>query len=317
MMKKFFHKLHHVPSILLGIPLFIICLTGTILLFEGDVARLQHPGLYHIQVDKSAEPLTLEVLLQKASEQMDAKQVISAVTIDDDTTPYLLSIKKSRSKWAINQYTGEVIGEITRNKFFAAVFYMHRFLMDKPTKKGEVTIGKQIVGYSTICMILILLSGLVIWMPKNIKGLKNRLSISLTKGSKRFWYDTHVAGGFYTTILLLLICLTGLYWSFSWYREPLLELVTSPQREAMVKEAQQLAYTQTAIPGFENVQVIDKNIKLPKSAHSMIYAIHTGAWGGAFSKWLYVVVMLFATSFPITGYWLWWKKKKAKKKRRV
>ncbi len=315
-MRKIFHKLHHVPSILLGIPLFIICLTGTILLFEKDVARLQNPELYHIEVADQSQPLSLEVLMEKATKQMNEKQAISAVTIENETTPYLLSIKGSRNKWAIDQYTGEVLGEIKRSNFYSQVFYMHRFFMDRPMNKGETTIGKQVVGYTTICMIIILISGLVIWVPKTGKGLKNRLSISLTKGWKRFWYDTHVAGGFYTSIILLCICLTGLYWSFSWYREPLLNLVTSPQREEMVKEAQQLAYTQTVIPGFERVQVIDKSIDTPESARNIIYAIHTGSWGGAFSKWLYAIVMFFATSFPITGYWLWWKKKQAKKKRR-
>ena len=33
-----------------------------------------------------------------------------------------------------------------------------------------------------------------------------------------FWYDLHVTGGMYTLIFLLAMALTGLTWSFSWYR---------------------------------------------------------------------------------------------------
>ena len=40
----------------------------------------------------------------------------------------------------------------------------------------------------------------------------------LGKGWRRFWYDLHVAGGMYTLIFLLAMALTGLTWSFSWYR---------------------------------------------------------------------------------------------------
>jgi uncharacterized iron-regulated membrane protein len=48
--------------------------------------------------------------------------------------------------------------------------------------------------------------------------LGNRLQIALRKGKNRFWYDLHVAGGFYAMLLLLVMALTGLTWSFEWYR---------------------------------------------------------------------------------------------------
>lgn len=50
------------------------------------------------------------------------------------------------------------------------------------------------------------------------KALKNSLKIVAGKGWRRFWYDLHVAGGMYTLIFLLAMALTGLTWSFSWYR---------------------------------------------------------------------------------------------------
>ncbi len=315
-MKKLFHKLHHVPSVLLGIPLLIICLTGFILLFEDDVDRLQNKEFYQVEVPQNAQALPLEVLVEKASAGIGGGKVIGSITIGDNDEPYLIGIDRSRSKWAINQYTGEVIGEKKKSKFFMTVFVMHRFFLDMPKAKGETTVGKTLVGVSTIFMVIILISGLVIWVPKSVKGLKNRLSISVTKGWKRFWFDTHVAGGFYFAILLLVISMTGLYWSFSWYREGLLDIVTSPEREAMVREVQEAAYSQIKIAGYDNIKVIDTTLDLPKSAHSIIYSIHTGRWGGAFSKWLYVIAMLFAISFPVTGYWLWIKKKIAKRKNR-
>ena len=58
------------------------------------------------------------------------------------------------------------------------------------------------------------------------------------------------------------------------------------------------------------VTVIDATVDLPQNAHSIIKSIHTGKWGGAFSKWLYAITMFIATTLPITGYWLWLKNKK-------
>lgn len=90
--------------------------------------------------------------------------------------------------------------------------------MDPPPSKGQKSVGKTVVGISTIVMVVILLSGLVIWIPRNRKALKNRLRVSFNKGWHRFWYDSHVALGFYATVFLLVMALTGLTWSFGWYR---------------------------------------------------------------------------------------------------
>lgn len=59
---------------------------------------------------------------------------------------------------------------------------------------------------------------MIIWYPRNRNILKLRLKVKINAGWKRFWYDLHLAGGFYTALLLLLMALTGLTWSFTWYR---------------------------------------------------------------------------------------------------
>ena len=66
--------------------------------------------------------------------------------------------------------------------------------------------------------VFVLISGIVIWWPRTKKALKNSLKIAVGKGRRRFWYDLHVAGGMYALVLLLAMALTGLTWSFSWYR---------------------------------------------------------------------------------------------------
>ena len=44
------------------------------------------------------------------------------------------------------------------------------------------------------------------------------MKIDVRKGWKKFWHDLHVAGGMYALVFLLAMALTGLTWSFSWYR---------------------------------------------------------------------------------------------------
>lgn len=96
---------------------------------------------------------------------------------------------------------------------------LHRWLLDEYKRDGSFAWGKTIVGYSTLVLVIIIISGLVIWYPRNKKVLKNRLKIKTKAGWFRFLYDLHVSGGFYAALLLLVLALTGLTWSFGWYRD--------------------------------------------------------------------------------------------------
>lgn len=54
---------------------------------------------------------------------------------------------------------------------------LHRWLLDSYKRDGSFSLGKAVVGYATLVMAIILISGLVIWYPRNKKVLKNRLKI--------------------------------------------------------------------------------------------------------------------------------------------
>lgn len=165
------------------------------------------------------------------------------------------------------------IGWENPQPFFKSVLRLHRWLFDIPADKSQLTLGRAIVGISTIATGIILLSGIVIWIPRQIKSLKNRLKITSGKGIRRFLYDWHVAIGIYSVIFLLLMVLTGPAWTFKWYRSMLMGI-------------------------------------LPESASPMklIYSLHTGNWGGIITKIIYCASAVSAATLVVTGYYLWIKK---------
>ena len=59
---------------------------------------------------------------------------------------------------------------------------LHRWLLDEYKRDGSFAWGKTIVGYSTLVLVIIIISGLVIWYPRNKKVLKNRLKIKTKAG---------------------------------------------------------------------------------------------------------------------------------------
>lgn len=167
------------------------------------------------------EPIPIDKLLEKVAATLPDSVSVTGVSISSDPgRTYQVNLSKPRrASLYVDQYTGEVKGKSERSSFFTFMFRMHRWLLDsmKPGNDG-IFWGKMIVGVSTLSLVFVLISGIVIWWPRTRKSLKNSLKITATKGWKRFWYDLHVAGGMYALIFLLAMALTGLTWSFPWYR---------------------------------------------------------------------------------------------------
>lgn len=196
------------------------------LIFETEITESVQREYYYVE-RVSSEPLPLDELLSRVEPTLKEGQRITGVTISDDPErTYKVNLSQpKRAVIYVDQYSGEVLGQAERLGFFRTMFLLHRWLMDSRPEDGSAIFwGKMIVGVSTLMFVIILLSGIIIWVPKSIKAWKNRSKIAVTKGWHRFWYDLHVAGGIYATLLLLAMALTGLTWSFEWYRDDFYKL---------------------------------------------------------------------------------------------
>ncbi len=218
-MKHFIRKIHLWLSVPFGLIITLVCFSGAMLVFEKEVTQLFDGGLY--TVEKAGDrPLPVGVLADKVAQTLPEGVRVTGVTVSSDPEKaYSVSISKPhRAAVIVNQYTGKVKGRQERNAFFAAMFSLHRWLMDNGRPEGRPAYGKIIVGISTLMFIVALVSGIIIWWPKTRRALRNSLKLTLRKGRFRLWHSLHVAGGMYAVLLLLAMSLTGLTWSFSWYR---------------------------------------------------------------------------------------------------
>lgn len=219
-MKKIFRKIHLWLSVPFGLIITLVCFSGAMLVFENEVNEWFRRDLYYVETVKES-PLPMDKLLEKVATTLPDSVSVTGVSISSDPgRAYQVSLSKPRrASLYVDQYTGEVKGKSERSGFFMFMFRMHRWLLDSMNPGNEgIFWGKMIVGVSTLLLVFVLISGIVIWWPRTRKALKNSLKITATKGWRRFWYDLHVAGGMYALIFLLAMALTGLTWSFPWYR---------------------------------------------------------------------------------------------------
>ncbi|MUP46572.1 PepSY domain-containing protein [Gramella sp. BOM4] len=214
--RKFMTDVHLWLGLASGIILFLVCFSGTMLVFQKEIE-----GLF--AGDISVTPQDKPFSISELKESLSDKGNITAITIPEtEKQPFEFRIKTSPedrrgTSFLVDPYTAEIIepGESPLDDFFSSMFRLHRWLL------MDSSIGRPIVGIATIIFLFLSVTGIIIWFPKKWKwkAFKPGLKIKFSAKWKRINHDLHNTLGFYSCIFLVIMILTGLCWSFEWYRE--------------------------------------------------------------------------------------------------
>lgn len=230
-MVKTIHKLHLYLGLLSALILMIVGLSGSILSYEKELLYMLHKESF-VVAKKPEGKLELSKIVDSFLEQKkDAK--INAFTLwSDSNASYKINIASKDNRkgdnYYVNPYTGEILPEVSSEVFFKWVENLHRRVL-----LGEV--GKQIVGASVLILIFLLISGIYLYMPKIKRGLLNAFKINPKAKGRLFLYMLHGSVGLWLIPLYLVVSLSGLYWSYTWYNLMLFAIsgVEKPQRPLM------------------------------------------------------------------------------------
>ena len=217
---KFFRKIHLWLSVPFGIFITLICFSGAMLIFEQEVTRAVRGNVYYVAEVKD-EAIPMDLLMESVKATLPDSVSITGVTVfaNRDRTYQVNLSKPRRASLFVDQYSGAVTGRYERLGFFSTMFKLHRWLLDSANPHGDgVKVGKVLVGISTLIFVVALISGIVIWWPRARKNLRRSLALRFSDGWRGVWKSLHVAGGMYAVVFVLAMALTGLTWSFDWYR---------------------------------------------------------------------------------------------------
>ncbi|MDN5395940.1 MAG: PepSY domain-containing protein [Chryseobacterium sp.] len=226
--KKWSSKLHLWLGLSVGIIVFIVSLTGTLYVFKDEIQNSLRKEAMYVQ-KPSASPLSIAVLKEKVSLELNEKYPLSAVEISlDKNRSYRFSYyEKNKKGWNyfeevkinklvyVNQYSGKILAVYDEKySFFNILKYIHWSLL----LNSEW--GKYVVGIPTVVFIFMLITGIILWWPKNKKARKGRFWFSWenVKTWKRKNYDLHNVLGFYASFFALLISITGIYFAYPYVK---------------------------------------------------------------------------------------------------
>ncbi|ASK32626.1 peptidase [Chryseobacterium sp. T16E-39] len=200
-----------------GIIVFVICITGSLYVFEEEIRDATGKELMHVE-PQSQPFIGLESIILNF-QKITPKDKITSIRITENEPGATVQIlNKKKQIFYFNPYTGGLIGKQGRD-WLNTVFDLHTSLM-----LGET--GKMIQGWSVVIFLLMLITGLVLWYPARIKQAKQSLTIKWEASVKRKIYDFHNVLGFYASILLIILALTGMYFAFSGVKTAV-EMVTN------------------------------------------------------------------------------------------
>jgi len=88
--------------------------------------------------------------------------------------------------------------------------------------------GRQITGVAAIGLIVLLISGIVLRWPRRAGSMKMWLKPNLALSGPGFQRSLHSVAGTWVLVIYLVMALTGLWYSFDWYKDGAIWLLSRP-----------------------------------------------------------------------------------------
>ncbi|MGY3696479.1 putative iron-regulated membrane protein [Bradyrhizobium sp. USDA 3240] len=226
-------QIHSLAGLALALLWAVVGLTGATMAFEDEIEATLNSHI--MRVDASAtRRLTPDELVARLQSAGDFGRA-SAVTMASDPSA-AARIRFARSEVGtrpssvyVDPYNGHVLGSPRGEDFFATVRKLHRWLLLPGDGNG---IGRKITGAAAICLIVMLISGLVLRWPHRARSVKMWLKPNLGLRGRGLHRSLHAVIGTWVLPVYLVMTLTGLWYSFEWYKASANWLLARPQATA-------------------------------------------------------------------------------------
>ena len=363
--RKLIGKIHLYLSMIAGMFIVLIGLTGSLLVFEHELNRILHPDLYRVT---EGEKVTYEKAIQTIAAEHPKGDIQRVYTPDEPSAQgvYLFRVKEGKEKQEIyiDPGSGKINGELGEKAFFNQVGELHYHLLLNDFK------GKEIVGIIGFIFFFIILSGLYLWWPGIRKWMRGFI-IRQSRNQYVKQFDLHRVIGAVSVPFLLIVSLTGGLFVydktiFGWFgakatvmpakekliskplsggKIPLDRLLHTAEKEVpegtimqvripeKVKQGKaegaiEIRMSRSYDPGNGNVKVwmdqysgkviakMDPNVDRGLTYQTWHLPLHTGTFGGIFTKVLYVIGGLTPSILMFTEIYMWWYKKKNRRKQK-
>jgi len=201
--RKLIFNLHLIVGLAAALFLFVMGVTGSFLAYEYELDRAFHPALYRVTPEGDRLPLAK---LERIVQQRYPTAILSAIDLGAqaanraDVSYQIDIVRKGQAEPThvfINPYTGQILGERDGLGFLGNMHEFHSNLLLGNT-------GKLITTTLSAGMVILAITGLVLWWPRKL------FRINFRSSAARFNFDLHNTVGSCMSLFLLLFGVTGI-----------------------------------------------------------------------------------------------------------
>jgi uncharacterized iron-regulated membrane protein len=214
-LRSIFFTIHKILGLTTGLVVFIVAITGCCWVFKDEIESLYSD--YKSVEARDAQMLTATEAKEIAETVIPGRSVHGTLFGREDEAMEVIFYEAEPEFYQsifLNPYSGEVLHRKDHlSGFFGFVLdgHLHLWLPHK--------IGSQIEAFSILIFMLMLISGMILWWPKNNKNRKQRFRFEWKKTTrwKRKNFDLHAILGFYTFSLAFVLAFTGSVMAYDWF----------------------------------------------------------------------------------------------------
>ena len=196
-MRRFFILTHRWTAIAVSVFLLGTALSGAALVFEGAIDRGLHPELW--SVSPEARRLPIDTIVARVQAKFADGKIASVTMAPERDRAWTMNA--GPLQLFVNPYTGAVNGTRTMEEGQATLARrLHLFHVEF----FQGNIGRSFVGALSGVALFLVITGMILWWPDKL------LRIHTGASWKRINFDLHHLFGIIASLVLIVICASGL-----------------------------------------------------------------------------------------------------------
>jgi uncharacterized iron-regulated membrane protein len=218
---------HLTAGVLGGVVIFVMSFTGVVLALKPQIQNWIERDVRFVTPQPSPRLSARQLLaaVQAATPQASPQ---SLALSRDPKTAATVNLGRAGNLY-VNPYTGVVLGagSARTNEFFQTMTSWHRYM--GATAEYRPT-GRSATGASNVAFLLLAISGLYIWWPKqlSIQHLKPIVWFRRTSTGRARDFNWHNVIGFWCLIPIVIMTASGVVMSYPWANDLVYRVTASP-----------------------------------------------------------------------------------------
>ena len=209
-LRKITFYVHLVLGLSIGLLATVVCLTGSLIVYKPEIESLLLGPVSHVAPPTDQRTVALQPAYDVVKKLHPGCKITQAYLHAEPDLAWSFDLNckpRGRVVVYVDKYRGNITGEDHFQGKWTQWFYdLHVRLLS-----GET--GETVNGIGALLLVLLASTGLVVWWP-GVRQWRSALRFESRARWRRKNYDLHRLIGFFASLLLIFVAVTGAYFAF-------------------------------------------------------------------------------------------------------